>query len=424
MKKELRSGKDIEMEIVMRKCFALVLSVTLLLGFLGIGVQAAPADSGLKFKPDGAFKIIQVADLQEFMFSSKITRDFLYDLAQRERPDLFVLTGDNIHCRAADNLPRRIGRALIKSSIDGFMDIFDKIYDEFGTRVTMVYGNHDNEAAKAITKARQFEMYAAHRSFVGHYAAEADDGTGDEQGQHYGTHNLLIRDRAGQAPVFGLWMFDSGSYDPRGGCSCVQKPQIDWFKAANAATGNLPSLAFQHLPVADVYDFFTPAQEGDPDSVTADFVDGQGNPYTKTISKILPPGIKGELTWAPGGGYFNEGQLAALDEAGNVLAMFWGHNHNCTYEIQRPGKTDLVNSPCTGFGSYGDARRRGARIIVLDESDLSTYETYIVRYQGFYGDGWLRRKRVELFSKMNSWANIFDVIFFRPLLWLKGLFEK
>ena len=407
----------------MRKLFAFFLSIALLVGCLGLGIQAAPADPGLHFKRDGAFKIIQVADMQEFVLSSKITRDFLYDLAARERPDLFVLTGDNIHCRTADYLPGRIGRALIKSSIDGYMNVFDRIYDEFGTRVTMVYGNHDNEAMKAITKAEQFALYAAHRSFAGRYVPAADAGTSDEQGQHYGTHNLLIRNSEA-TPVFGLWMFDSGSYNPRGGASCVQKPQIDWFNATNEATEKLPSLAFQHLPVADVYDFFTPAREGESGSVTAGFVDEQGNPYKKTISQILPPGIKGELTWAPGGGHFNEGQLAALDEAGNVLALFWGHNHNCTYEIQRPGKTDLVNSTSTGFGSYGDAHKRGARVIVLDESDLSTYETYIVHYQGFYGDGWLRQKRVEMFSALRSWANIFDVLFFRPLLWLTKLFEK
>ena len=407
-----------------RKLFALLLALALLLGCYAIAPQGAPAEPKLQFKQDGAFKIIQIADMQEFALSSRITRDFLYDLAARERPDLFVLTGDNIHCRTADHLPRRIGRALIKSGIDGFMDVFDRIYDEFGTRVTMVYGNHDNEAGKTITKAEQFAMYAAHRSFAGHYIAEADAGTSDEQGPHYGTHNLLIRDKTGEAPVFGLWMFDSGSYDPRGGASCVQKPQIDWFRETNESTGMLPSLAFQHLPVADVYGFFTPALEGDPDSVTAGFVDEQGNPYKKTISTNLPPHIKGELTWAPGGGYYNEGQLAALDEAGNVLALFWGHNHNCTYEIQRPGKTDLVNSTSTGFGSYGDAHKRGARVIVLKESDLTAYETYIVRYQGFYGGGWLRQKRLELFSTMRSWTNIFDVIFFRPLLWLTGLFEK
>jgi len=406
-----------------KRILSLLAALVLLCGVLFLPAGAAcPADPGLTFRPDGTYKIIQVADMQEFLISSEITRGFLYELAKREKPDLFVLTGDNIHCGAADWFPRAVGRAMIQSSIDGFMDVFDRIYDEFGARVTMVFGNHDNEAVKTITKAEEFAMYAAHRSFAGHYVAEADAGTSDEQGQHYGTHNLLIRGSAGTAPVFGLWMFDSGSYDPRGGGSCVQKPQIDWFKATNAATGKLPSLAFQHLPVADVYDFFTPAQEGDPNSVTGDFIDEQGNPFTKTISTILPPGIKGELTWAPGGGIYNEGQLAALDEAGNVLALFWGHNHNCTYEIQRSDGTDLVNSTSTGFGSYGDAHKRGARVIVLKESGLTAYETYIVHYQGFYGDGFLRQKRLELFSTMNSWANLIDFFTYRPLLWVLGLF--
>ena len=391
---------------------------------LSLCLLADPANPGLQFKADGTFTIIQVADMQEFAISSKITRDFLYDLAKTERPDLFVLSGDNIHCAEADPLPGVLARMLIKAGIDGFMDVFDKIYDEFGTRVTMVYGNHDNEATKVVTKAQEFAMYAAHRSFVGHYVEAADKGTLDEQGQHYGTHNLLVNGSgsAGATPVFGIWMFDSGSYDLRGGYSCVQKPQIDWFKATNEATGKLPSLAFQHIPVAETVNYLAPADPSDPTAWRREYYDAQGELVTKYVSPILPAGVKGEIYGAPGSGSYSQGQCAALDEAGNVLALFWGHDHNNTYELRRADGTDLVNSPASGFGNYGEARIRGARVITLQESDLTDYDTHIVRYLDFYGDGPLWKARVELFSTINSAANIFDVLFFRPLLWISGLF--
>jgi hypothetical protein len=51
---------------------------------------------------DGTFKIIQVSDLQEAYFSSPVVREFLYDLAEKERPGLFILTGDNVSSNEAD----------------------------------------------------------------------------------------------------------------------------------------------------------------------------------------------------------------------------------------------------------------------------------------------------------------------------------
>ena len=403
----------------MKRFASLLIALTLLCGLFAITANAADL-ADLKFKQDGTFKIIQVADLQEFALSSKITRDFLYALAERERPDLFILTGDNIHCNPADYFPGFLGRALIKSGIDGYMNVFDKIYKDFGARVTMVYGNHDNEAMQTITKPEEFAMYAAHKSFAGYYIPEADEGTQDEQGQHYGTHHLIIKNSEA-TPVFGLWMFDSGSYDPRGGYSCVQKPQIDWFKAANEASGKLPSLVFQHIAVPEVYDYLTPAQAGDPNTLTRNFIDADGNPFKKIVSMDLPAGAGGELNESAGCGIYNQGQYDALNEAGNVLAMFWGHDHNNTYQLKRPGSPDLVSSPSTGFGSYGDTRMRGAQVITLHESDLTTYDTYVIFYQDFCSDNALQQSRLEMFNTMHTWANIFDVMLFRPLLWLLGL---
>ncbi|MCL2509059.1 MAG: metallophosphoesterase [Oscillospiraceae bacterium] len=413
----------------MKRFVSILAALTLLCACLIIPVSAESGQSGdspvnLTFRQDGSFKIIQVADLQEFMFSSEITRSFLYELAERERPDLFVLTGDNIHCSAADGFPRVVGRAMIKSGIDGYMNVFDQIYDDFGARVTMVFGNHDNEAMKTITKAEEFVMYAAHRSFVGRYVAEADEGTEDEQGQHYGTHNLPISSSAGTAPVFGLWMFDSGSYDPRGGYSCVQKPQIDWFKAANEATGKLPSLAFQHIAVPEVYDYLPQAGPNDPDAYRRDFVDDEGNEFSKYVYLTLPDGAKGQVRESAGSGKYNQGQCAALDEAGNVLALFWGHDHTNTYELRRENGVDMVSSPATGFGSYGDHDMRGARVITLTESDLTAYDTYVVTYCDFYGKNPLQQTRIKLFNDLNSWANLIDIITFRPFLWLLGLFAQ
>jgi len=408
----------------MKRFTSLILAI-MLLGCMMLPVGAADAANrdNLKFKQDGTFKIIQVADLQEGFLSSPITQDFLYDLAKKERPDLFVLTGDNI-AGGLTNLGFRLGSNIaVKVSIDAFMRVFDRIYCDFGIPVTMVYGNHDNED-HWFSRAEQFKLYTKHKSFIGWADSGADKGTKDNLGEHYGTHNLLIKDSAGKGPIFNLWLFDSGSNDERGGYSCVQKPQIDWFKATNEAVGKLPSIAFQHIMVPEVYDYLTPANPGDENSFSREFIDAGDNVTKKYVSWELPAGVPGVMREPPGPGKYNEGQYAALTGAGNVLALFVGHDHVNTYEITVQGGLDLVCSPGTGYGPYGDGDLRGVRVITLNESSLTAYETSTLHYISYYGDSPLRRARAEMAQEMNSWAALLDVFSFKPLFWLIGLFTK
>jgi len=387
-KRGIRMKRTISMLAALALCLCLAIPST--------AVDAGAAN--LKFKRDGTFKIIHVTDTQDFLLSGEITQEFLYDLAAAEKPDLFVLTGDNIASSGAKVFPKFLAKLLVKASVDNLMRAFDRIYRDFGIPVTMVFGNHDNECGPGkVSRAEQFAMYAAHECFAGRYIPEADEGTEDEQGQHYGTHNLVIKNSAGTANAFNLWMFDSGSYDLDGGYSGVQTPQIDWFERTNEAMGRLPSFAFQHIIVPEVFDFLTP-------------------------ERTLPAGTRGELREPPCPGRSNDGQYEAL-RAGGVLALFTGHDHVNTFELRVDGGTDLVNSPCTGFGSYGDLDLRGARVITLRDSDLSTYETEVVTFQGFYGPNTLRRARLDMYQSMSTAATLLDWISFKPMLWLLGLFK-
>ncbi|MCL1952140.1 MAG: hypothetical protein FWF60_04865, partial [Oscillospiraceae bacterium] len=250
----------------------------------------------------------------------------------------------------------------------------------------------------------------------------ADGGTEDEQGQHYGTHKLAIKNSAGDADVFNIWMFDSGSYDPGYGYSCVQQQQVDWFNSANAA--RLPSFAFQHIIVKEIWDILEDAAQGDPGAIPRKItVDGEE--VTTYIKLPDAPNVTGGLREVPGPGGRNFGQYQALCDGG-VLALFVGHDHVNTYQFKYTDKTDLVNSPCTGFGSYGDIDLRGARIITLKESDLTTYETSLVSFQTFYyftGHP-LRDARLKMYQSMGTPATLLDWLSFKPLLWVLGLFDK
>ena len=387
----------------------------------------------LKFKQDGTFKIIQLADLQESRYSSNITKDFLLDLARSEQPDLFVLTGDNITDAKSNKKNPEKSRALVKKSIAVFMDVFDEIYRQYGIPVTMVLGNHDAEAVKSVNREDQFNMYAEHESFIGIAIPEADEGAVGLNNPHYGTHNLLVYDKNDNEPTFNIWMFDSGDYSHEGfgwAYDAVQKPQIDWFNKTNAELGKLPSVAFQHIIVPEIFDFLTPAQPDEKNSFKYKLyqynepgygeenlvlVDGKPVEIEKHVSAVLPDGMKGELNEYPCPGKFNYGQYAALSEAGNIHALFVGHEHKNTFEIRRDDGTDLVNTPASGFGSYGKAKLRGVRVITLNEEDLSDYETEVIFYNDYYS-GWLRWTRLRLFEGIKYYANPIDAVIFRPLL--------
>ena len=356
--------------------------------------QSSPA--ALRFKQDGSFKIIQVTDLHVRTSAEiPITREFLHDLAEKERPDLFVLTGDNTWGTGG-------GKSMFRRNIGAFMCIFDEIYRNFGIPVTMVFGNHDTEGGLLLSREEAFEFYAAHASFIG-YACGADEGASDKLGPYYGTHNLVVMDRAGDTPAFNLWLFDSGSnIEPGwdGSLSCVQRPQIEWFNSTNEAMGYLPSIAFQHIVVPEIFDYLT-------------------------VDRNLPEGTQGELRENPcPPTAANDGQYEALCGAGNVRALFFGHEHVNTFELRPEGKTDLVNCPSSGFESYGDIDLRGVRVITLRDSDLTDYGTRCVSYQEFYGGGALRQARLEMYQRLGNQAAARDALSFKPLLWLLGLFAK
>lgn len=394
-------------------------------------VKPAGADK-LKFNADGTFKIIQIADLQEIFLTQEMTKQFLRWLAKTEKPDLFVLTGDNFS--SPDVFPF-LDRFVINHSIDSFMDVFDDI----GIPVTAVLGNHDAEDTN-VTRWQVIQRFQAHESFVG-YAVEAADGT---DGAHWGTHCLPIKDSTG-TDKFALWMFDTGANvplqkevppeDPEGEptiekwneYNCVSTQQMAWFNG-NALKA-LPGFTFQHIIVPEVYDYLTPSAplEGGG-SYTCDFFTGNNpeNIFTKTVSATLPTGVVGELREKPCPSPYNYNQFAGVSASG-VLAMFFGHDHKNTFELPtEAGKPKLVNSPTSGFGAYGDKDLRGVRVITLDVDDLSDFETEIVTYEDFVDANGLLSSLIQgLRLMLMDWRGlpgyIIDWIFFVPCIWFLGL---
>ncbi len=341
----------------MKKFISIILSAVMLLSICSFGFAAE--DAALRFDDDGNFRILQITDIQDGPLLLNPTKNFITDVLEETDPDLVILTGDNVSGGAcwSDSVGRiAIGR---------FMSIFEK----YGVPVAAVFGNHDSEGA--MTKEEMMAVYESYDCFVG---CAGEDLTG------CGNYNLPIMSSDGKKVAYNIWCIDSLTYnekDPEkndpgyyendlGGYGCVHKDQIDWYVKTSdelkAANGGKPvnSMMFQHIVVPEIYNVLLK----------------DGDEYK------LPEGAKGELNEQPCPPHYNNGQFDALVNQGDVVAMFFGHDHKNTFEVSYKG-VDLVNTPGVGFSSYGD-HNRGARVIDIKESDTSTYTTEIITWLEFY----------------------------------------
>lgn len=352
----------------MKKIISMLLAFALIFSFSALTVSSTAAQANnaneaeavLKFGEDGKFRIMQITDIQDGPFLEYATMQFLKDVVEAEKPDLIVLTGDNI---SGGSSPTKL---LAKIAISRYMSIFE----EAGIPVAMVYGNHDSEGP--ADKEYQMEVYESFDCFVG---CEGEDLTG------CGNYYLPIYDAKGEEMLYNLWMFDSLTYNRHpesetdvayyendlGGYACVHKDQIDWYvresnKLKEANGGKVvPSMVFQHIVVPEIFDALVK--------------DANGN-------WALPKGSQGVLGEDPCPPAYSNGQFDAMVEQGDVVAMFFGHDHKNDFIVNHKG-IDLSTTPGAGFSSYGNIDR-GVRIIELDEKDLSTYKTEVIKWVDFY----------------------------------------
>lgn len=326
-------------------------------GILAFAKTSEEADTHLQYGQDGKFRIMQISDLQDYFPMKTVTKRVLKKALATYPVDLIVLTGDNI---ASTTLVKPYAALAINE----FMSILEKN----GTPVVMVYGNHDDENTTA-DKAFQLSIYEKYKCFIG--CAGEDFGE-----SNLGTYYVPIYSSQDKNKmVSNIWMIDSGTYNNEndlGGYGCVTKKQIEWYKATSERLERengkkIPSLMFQHIVIPEIWDAL------DEHDTQVDGSVGHGGKYY-----TLPAGAKGTLAETPCPPNYTNGQFDAVLERGDVMAMFFGHDHVNSYEFNYKG-VDLVNTTGIGFRSY-NSEEEGVRLITLDESKPDAYETELVTY--------------------------------------------
>lgn len=356
----------------MRKTISLILSIIILVGcFTSLAyAENQEKNATLRFNEDGKFTILNISDIQDGYPLNPLTKDYIEKTVDKVKPDLIVLTGDNI---SGYDVPEEEDA---ENAIREFMDIFEKR----NIKVAAVFGNHDNEETKA-TKEHQLSVYESYDCYVGKKGFCIND--------RVGTYNLPIMKSDSSGYGFNLLLTDSGTYNTEndyGGYACVYKEQIEWYKetAAKLKKENggtaVPSINFQHIIVPEIYDALE-----EIDFLKLGCIIRQKNPLNnKTRFYVLPDNAKGQLREYPCPPYYNNGQFDAMLEMGDVLATVSGHDHENTFEIDYKG-IKIINTPTIGFNAYNDINI-GSRVFIIDENEPESFETYCLTYTDVFTD--------------------------------------
>ena len=331
----------------------------------------------LRFNEDGKFRILNFSDFQDDESLDPRTKTFIRQAVCTAQPDLIVLTGDNIY---GPSIPEYKGKDEysgegVQIAIAQFMDVFESL----GVPVAIVCGNHDDDKC-VVSKEEQMQMYNAYSVSVSHDEGDAMEGCG--------TYNLPIFGSTETDKVkFNLWMFDTGSqinYPLTSHFDYMRENQLDWYAAKSdelkAANGGkvVPSIAFQHIIVNDIYDALKPVSSGGIEYRNRHYV----------LPDTAAPGSVMREHPSPSSSS-NEREFSVIQQQGDVLAIVSGHDHQNMFVVPYQG-VDLINTPAAGYyvfhnpideNYHGDDDTRGARIIDIDES--GTYSTEMLFLQDF-----------------------------------------
>ena len=321
-------------------------------------IASADTDSQLKFNSDGKFKILHITDTHHKFSDGEKVEIFIAEVLDYAKPDLVVFGGDN---QTNNGDSQQEVYNAIKSLVDPIV--------ERGIPFAVVFGNHDHQSG--VPNEEQLKIF---QSFPGCLADDVEGIYG------CGNYNLPILSSDGKSTAFNLWFFDSGDYNPNeeeGGYDYVREDQINWYKTTSEALERecgkkVPSLAFQHIIVPEIYDIFLRS----PIKVK-DFT-------FKGVSRLPIPDLtklkEGYILEPPCPPNYSAGEFDAWVERGDIIGGVFGHDHVNNFIVNLQG-IDLIQTPGACFESgYGTNFYRGARLITLDEKDTSTYETEVISY--------------------------------------------
>ncbi|EFE43585.1 hypothetical protein TRV_01629 [Trichophyton verrucosum HKI 0517] len=310
-----------------------------------------------RIRKDGKFKIMQAADLhlatglghcrdpipktdEDKCEADPRTLEFIDRLLDEEKPDLIILSGDQVN---GDTAPDT------ETAIYKFADLFIKHKIPYAA----IFGNHDDEGN--LDRRTQMDLMQRLPYSLSKPGPEEIDGVGNYVVE-------VLGKGSSSASALTLYLLDTHKYTPDErkypGYDWLKPSQIKWFKstaeglrtAHKKYTHIHMNLAFIHIPLPEYRN-------------TANF-------------------FTGNWTEPPTAPTYNSGFKDALIEE-NVLLVSCGHDHvndYCMLEKDKNGKSALwmCYGGGAGFGGYGGYNDYIRRIrffdIDMNEARIMSYK--------------------------------------------------
>ena len=330
----------------------------------------------LRVRKDGKFKILQVADLHlstglgvcrdaepPTLHGAKCdadprTLEFVGSVLDSEKPDLVVLSGDQVNGETAPDA---------QSAMFKYAELLISRHIPFAN----IFGNHDDEGS--LTREEMMQLSESSlRYSLGTPGLPTVDGVGNYHLE------VLSHKKAAHSSALTLYFLDTHGYSPDErnfrGYDWLKKSQVDWFRATSQELKKShvhASYSHVHMDMAFIH---IPLPE-----------------YRNTPDIAEASGKAPEPPTAPG---FNSGFKQALVEEG-VLAVSCGHDHVNDYCALARSDTEKVDGEpkpelwmCyaggSGFGGYGGyGKELGGRNFVrrvrvyefdMNEARISTWK--------------------------------------------------
>ena len=338
------------------------------LPFSGVAHAEESDTTRLSFGDDGLFTVLILSDLQDTQFTTELVVSGETHVMQDFPADLIVLLGDQLE---GPSPVLRLGNGA-KNCEDTLRTLLAPV-EATGTPFVVVFGNHDYEAPLSIRE--QVKIYESYDNCLA--VSFGKDSTED------GAFVLPIYPKGSDLPAMALYFFDSGSYIANGDYDTVSAEQVAWYNEQSAAfraandNQSLPSAAFCHIPVPEVYELLTEVPKGTEGALKGVGV-GKGKYYVPNETALFT----GEVNEAPCPSSENHGLFDAYLENGDMFLTVNGHDHINSFIGSVEG-IDIANAPGSSYTSYGSEDIRGVRLFRFSEYNVRDYETLHVLYSDY-----------------------------------------
>ena len=336
-------------------CVSMLTGLAFFASFSAVFSASAQNDTEkLRVNEDGSFRILQIADLQDYTVpaegSSGAVNIYFREMntitlaVAREQPDLIVLTGDNIHG----------AKGTLESGMTAFEYTVKKITDSFnGIPFIVTFGNHDEESNSRDTAGSQTLSEAEQAAIYAQYGALSltndivPGDTSENATAKYGTGYVDIYDAAGRTVVQRVILINSGTYDAkrrnpaqygRTGVNAASYTDAynDYAKVVSAvdrwpSAEAIKCIALQHIPLQEVY-----CGDSAATGLLVNSSSGFSSPAVcsgsgisgKYAASTQNATISGEYNEYSGCSYSGTRELYnALADKPNVVGLFFGHDH-------------------------------------------------------------------------------------------------